>query len=348
MAPPPPFELEHYLTQAIIDAIDHALMGRSSTQSTFGTNIDCPMCVARGEARPDRRKRCGVKRDAGGVGIHCFNCGFKTRWQPGQRLPANLRDFLAALGVPSLDLDKLILQARLAAMASATSHVRAPILPPTGFPARSLPPGSRPLMDWAADACTDPDYLATVEYLLSRGSTITKHADAYWSPEMPRRLIVPFHHRDAVVGWTARAIDPGADPKYLSEVPSDYLFNNHVMEIRQRKYVLVTEGAFDAISIKGVATLGAKISAGQAAWLKATGKTVIVIPDHDAGGKRLVDCALQHGFNVSFPWACRWWTAEVKDPAEAVKKCGQLFVLMSIVKSAFSDPAEIRLRQMAM
>lgn len=335
----------------IWDAFDRHYVGKRRRRSSGFTDINCPMCISRGESA-DRRYRCGVAPSADSVGINCFNCGFKTGWTRGRRLGRDLKEFLLAIGVPEVELARLEAMAALMHRHTSSVGTSPPVLPPLSFPAAPLPPGARSIHDWLAEDCEDPDFLDAATYLLSRGDDVAKWPSYMWTPStkdgMNRRLVVPFIHEGEIVGYTARAIDAEIQPRYLGSKPPDYLFNSAVLRVRSRKYIVLVEGAFDAVAIDGVGLLGSTVTDRQAAWLKSTGQTVIVVPDQDKAGEKLIDVALKHGWSVAFPRAIGsrpWWDGQVKDVADAVQRYGRLWTLMSITETSTADASQVRIKQ---
>jgi len=95
------------------------------------------------------------------------------------------------------------------------------------------------------------------------------------------------------------------------------------------QYAIVTEGILDAISINGLAVLHNEISNDQAQQLKQLYREIIVVPDQDKAGLKLVEKAIEHGFNVSIPK----WDDKVKDVNDAVQKHGKIATMLSIVNN---------------
>ncbi len=339
-------------------AITSALSGKRRTSNTNFINVNCPMCISRGETA-DRKQRCGIKNDHEGIGIYCFNCGFRTRFSPGSTLSKQMRQFLEGIGVPSREVQHInhkALQYRRMIANSPEAMAVIPTIHRPNFQASSMPPGAQTLGEWAAADVNDPDFFEAVEYLYSRGDVIANAMEYYWTPDtengMNRRILVPFRFNGNIVGWTGRLIDKASDrfPKYWSSVPSHFLFNNEAMN-SDRKYLIVEEGPFDAIATDGVATLGAKLTEEQAHWLNTCGKTIIVLADRDKSGQRLIDHALHHNWMVSFPklkdghGLKNWWSDEVKDAAQAVNEYGKLYTVRSIVESATESKIEINVKR---
>lgn len=340
------------------DTIIRSLPGKQRKSGTRFININCPMCVRRGE-RADRRMRCGVRHNAPGVGVHCFNCGFKTIWRPGELLSRPMQDFLDSLGVSAIEVKRLNHRAMTyRGMLTSTPETLA-LVPQTfvpNFVSNSLPPQAQSFARLADQGCADPNFLEVVEYLYSRGEEVSGATNYYWTPStdhgLNRRVIIPLLFEDRVVGWTARAIDNGTTPKYFSDVPANYLFNNRVLGLRNRRYVILTEGVFDALAIDGVGMLGANLNPQQIAWIKGSGTTVILLPDRDKRGAQMIDVALHHGWRVAFPSLKsghgNWWEPDVKDAAEAVKRYGRVWTLMSIIETSTADKIEINVKRKLM
>ena len=74
--------------------------------------------------------------------------------------------------------------------------------------------------------------------------------------------------------------------------------------------------------------------------LNKLNKDIIVVPDRDRAGSKLVEQAIEHNWSVSLPT----WSKEVSDINDAVYKYGRLYTLYSIVNEAEGSPLEIRLK----
>jgi DNA primase len=162
----------------------------------------------------------------------------------------------------------------------------------------------------------------------------------YWSPNpaFSDRLILPFWYNTKIVGYTARRITNNR-PKYLSEQHPHFVFNLDAQDPLNR-YVFVTEGPFDALSINGVALLTNNIADQQARMINRLGKEVIVIPDQDTAGLAVIKRAIEYGWSVAFPT----WEPDIKDCADAVLRYGKLFVIVDVIKTAERHEATIRIK----
>lgn len=331
--------------------------GPRKRNSGGGFHINCPLCTSRGEGQ-DRRFRCGVKPDAGGVVIHCFNCGAKTRWRPGETLSKTMQAFLQGIGVPEYEVKRLNHKAfsyRSLFEKSPEAMLLIPDAVRPSFETTSLPPGARSFEHWASQPDVPTDFIDVATYLYGRGDVIANGATYYWTPNpgrhfMNRRVIVPLTFEGRTVGYTARSVDPVSTQRYQMESQPNYLYNVSALTAPKRKFVVLVEGIFDAIAIDGVGLLGARLNPQQAAWIKSQGKSVILVPDRDHRGSSLIDVALENGWRVAFPgmnWAgvLNWWDEGVKDCADAVKRYGRAWTLLSIIESSTDNKLEINMKR---
>ena len=105
--------------------------------------------------------------------------------------------------------------------------------------------------------------------------------------------------------------------------------------------VIVLEGVFDALSINGLAVLHAEINDAQVRLIRSLGRDVVVVPDQDEAGMRLVDRAVELGWAVSMPD----WPADVKDVNDAVIRWGKLATLLTIMQAKETSKIKIELRK---
>jgi hypothetical protein len=203
---------------------------------------------------------------------------------------------------------------------------------------KPLPDECKSINEWVQEGCQDPDLTAVIEYVLDRGMQYDWY-NWHWSaaPGFRDRIIIPFYQDGKVVGYTGRKIKPGK-PKYLTDSQSGYVFNIDAQHY-SRKYVIVSEGQFDAIAIDGVAIMTNEPNDAQIARLTALGKEIIVVPDRDRPGAKMLKSAITNGWSASLPP----WGDDIKDAAEAVKKYGRLYVLAAILHYKVSGEIKINL-----
>jgi DNA primase len=95
------------------------------------------------------------------------------------------------------------------------------------------------------------------------------------------------------------------------------------------------------MAVDGVAILGNEISDEQIDIVNSLKREVIVLPDWDVAGQRMIDAALENDWTVSFPV----WRETCKDAGEAVERYGRLFVLKAIIDAKESNSLKIKLKK---
>ncbi len=332
----------------IQDSVLQLLPARKKTGQNGWTSFNAPCCTHNGESA-DTRGRGGIKTNAGAVSYHCFNCGFKASFVPGRHLTFKFRKLLSWLGADDLTIRRLVIDAvRLKELVAPEELAKEPEQEIV-YEERQLPEQARNVVELAnfyiiGDYNNVPaELLAAIEYVHRRDIDLGKY-EFYWTPEeaynLHRRVIIPFYYRGKIVGYTSRAIADGIKPKYWSNHPADFVFNLDNQQ-PSSKFVVVCEGPFDAMSVDGVAINGAEISDIQVEQIDRLQREVIVVPDSDRAGRKLVDRAVEAGWTVSFPV----WLETCKDINEAVVKYGKLFVLKAILEARETSRLKIELKK---
>lgn len=317
---------------AIQNAILQLLPARRKRSSNGWISFNAPCCYHRGESA-DQRGRGGVIAGAdGSISYHCFNCGFKISYRPGWHLGYKFRRFLSWLGADENTINRLVIEA-----VRIKDIVAVPVedieRPEIKFPARQLPP-DLDLVD------SDP---VALQYCIERKINLDRYpllVSKKIEHNLNRRIIIPFTWQHDLIGYTARTWDHNIKPKYFSQYEPNYVYNVD----RQRtdsKFVIVVEGPFDAMSIDGVAVLSNECSETQADIIDQLDREIILVPDRDRAGDRLITNALEYGWSVSFPV----WHETCKDVNEAVVKYGKLFVLKSILSYRETSKLKIELKR---
>lgn len=292
--------------------------------------------------------------DDGGVSYHCFNCQFKTGWQPGRHLSYKFRKLLTWLGADDNTVKRLVIDA-LRIKDTISPDIVAKVKEEYVVKPRPLPKEAvsfselltfHELNDWeGANQFHD-----AVQYLYKRKIDFKKY-EFFITQEtfsnMHKRVIIPIYLNGQVIGYTGRAVDDNVKPKYYNSYENNVLFNLDNQH-KDSKFVIVTEGSFDAMAIGGVATMGDHVSESQADMIESLGKEVIVVPDFDMKevrgrevwtGENLVNAAIEYGWSVSFPI----WKDTVKDVSKAVEVYGKLYTLKSIIDATESSRLKIEL-----
>ena len=97
------------------------------------------------------------------------------------------------------------------------------------------------------------------------------------------------------------------------------------------------------MAVDGVAILSNTINDTQAEIIERLGKRVIVVPDFDRSGQRMIQDAIAYDWEVSFPT----WSETCKDIGEAVEKYGKLFVVKNILDNTQANKLKINLMRKA-
>jgi hypothetical protein len=310
----------------MIDLVSY-LPARRRPSASGWVSFNAPCCEHNGESR-DRRSRGGIKTSDAGWSYHCFNCGYTASFIIGRTLSFKARKLMSWLGVPAEEIERINLESlrhrNMECLLSDRQRV-ANQLQSIEFEDRDLPADTMPLS------------AAAQSYLQARNMPVDY---PFLYKTMPRPgVVIPFTYDSQVVGHATRFLDDRT-PRYINDTQPGYVFGTD-LQGRDWRYVLVVEGVFDALSIGGLAVLHADINDAQARLIRSLDREVVVVPDQDAAGMRLVDRAVELGWSVSMPD----WPAEVKDVNDAVIRWGRLATLITIMQARETSPIKIKLRK---
>jgi hypothetical protein len=261
--------------------------------------------------------RGGIKTTPNGsFSWHCFNCGYTASFVLGRNLTFKARKLLEWLNVPTEEIERINLESLKHKSIEGLLGERQEIvnkLQNIEFEDRDLPADTQPLSDTG------------LAYLHNRKLPMDY---PFLYKTMPRPgIVVPFTHDNQVVGHTTRFLDDRT-PKYIQDIQPGYVFGTD-LQGADWQYVIVVEGVFDALSINGLAVLHAEINDAQVRLIRSLGREIIVVPDQDEAGMRLVDRAVELGWSVSIPE----WPAGIKDVNDAVIHLGKLGCLLTIMQA---------------
>lgn len=189
------------------------------------------------------------------------------------------------------------------------------------------------------DATVVTDQKDCVDYIASRGFT-TQNFSFYYAPSMKTRIIVPIRYQNKNIGFVARGMHKEIKPKYYAQVQPGSLFNLDAQHW-SRKFVILVEGVFDAIMLDCVAILGSEISTKQKQQIDALNRKVIIVPDRDRAGSKLIDQACDWGWSVSMPP----WHDGIKDVNNAVLKYGKILTMQAILKHTHDTSTKIKINE---
>ena len=333
------------IRDSIVSAWEKHDRCKYSSNGWISSNSVC--CHHRGH-RKDSRGRGGLMVSPdGSVVYHCFNCNFKAGYYPGKPLGFNMRKFLIWLGYDESVIRYFVLQAMREYESAYESDPTKIDINSITFKTIDLPKSSKSFVYWANNMSRiDPkkhnDFYSAITYASDRCVDLSKY-DLYWTPDteasMHKRIIIPYTNRGDNVGYAARTVSK-SNAKYIVKKNSGYVFNLDKQQ-RNRKFVIVTEGTFDALCLDAVATMSSDITELQAEYIENLYREVIVVPHWDKSGKFMLNKALEYGWNVSFPV----WREDCKDINDAVMKYGKLFVLKTIIDSTEHSSLKIQLME---
>ena len=317
----------------VSDLLTAYLPSKRKTTPSGWTSFNAPCCHNNGNTT-DTRGRGGLISEGDVISYHCFNCGYKASWQPGRSLSYKFKKLLEWCNTPDSEISKLALD--VMRINEGVEVAERKIELPT-FETVPLPPDAVKIADIKD---FNKFSIAILEYMAVRNLNLDD-TDYYWSPSLGYRdrLIIPFYYEKRIVGWTARTITEDKKPKYLTETQPGFVYGLDEQGYN-KVFVIVCEGQVDAIHVDGCALGGSEINDQQAMLLNRLAKDVIVVPDRDSAGSKLVERAIELGWGVSLPE----WSQEVNDIGDAVSKYGRLYTLYSIANAAESSPLKIRLR----
>ena len=317
----------------VSDTITAHLPGKRKTTPSGWTSFNAPCCHHNGDSA-DKRGRGGLISEGDTVSYHCFNCGYKASWQPGRPVSYKLRKLLQWLNCSDDTITKLTFD--VMRINEGVEVAERKIELPT-FETVPLPPDAVKITDIKD---FNKFSMAILEYMSSRQLNLDD-TDYYWSPSLAYRdrLIIPFYYEKRIVGWTARTVAADKKPKYLTETQPGFVYGLDEQGYN-KVFVILCEGQVDAIHVDGCALGGSEINDAQALLLNRLNKDVIVVPDRDKAGSKLVGQALELGWHVSLPD----WDLDINDVGDAVQRYGRLYTLYSIANAAESGTLKIRLK----
>lgn len=308
---------------------------KQTSSGWYSFNAVC--CGHRGH-RADTRYRGGIKFQGNNNWLmHCFNCNYSCSFTLGKSINDRTKQFLLWCGVDTDQIQRWSLESlqhKDILDYTQPSKQRDPIK----FKSKDLPDGE--LLD-----LENPSHLRFIEYLERRNIKYDSYPfmitpdDNTINGRNKHRIIVPYTYKNKIVGHTSRYLD-NRTPKYINDQQPGYVFN---MDIQKPDWqvCIVTEGIFDALSIDGVALMHDDISIEQAQMLSTLNRRIIVVPDRDKTGLKIIDRALELGYSVSLPN----WHADIKDTNDAVVRYGKLPTLLSILEAATNSKIKLELQR---
>lgn len=312
------------------------LPGKKKQTSGGWYSFNAVCCHHRGH-KADKRNRGGVYVDGYNFTYHCFNCGFKCGFTLGKNISKNTRQLLSWCGIEDTQIsrynieslqNKDLLDIVIAKKQRSKIKFKECPNPKNAVKLDKNNIQHKKYVDFLASRkidVSDFDFLITPDDTGRNGN----------------RIVIPFTYNNKTIGNISRYLDDRV-PKYLKEQQHGYVFG---IDQQKREYesCLVFEGVLDAIPFNGCALLHDDISEEQADILLGLNKKIIIVPDQDKAGLKIIEKALSYNFYVSLPD----WGPGIKDANEAMNKYGRLPVLISILQHATSSKIKLELQRKA-
>jgi hypothetical protein len=311
----------------MIDVVSFLPAKRKQTSSGW-ISFNAPCCPHQGENN-DRRQRGGIKSTPDGSwSYHCFNCGYTCSFILGRNLTFKARKLLQWLNVPGEEIERINLESlkhkSIAGLLTDRQQV-VEKLSSIEFEDCDLPADTQTLNESAQ------------EYLQNRNISLDY---PFLYKTMPRPgIVIPFTHNNQVVGHTTRFLDDRT-PKYIQDIQPGYVFGTDLQR-DSWQWAIVVEGVFDALAINGLAVLHAEVNDAQVRLIRSLGRDIIVVPDQDEAGMKLVDRAVELGWSVSIPT----WPNGCKDVNDAVIRLGRVGCLLTILENRETSRIKIEMRK---
>lgn len=326
------------MTQVAETILNHWKQNFPTKLATKGWHAGNAVCCTHNGETKDTRSRGGfLLTENNGIVYHCFNCQYKASWRPGLHLSYKMRKLLSWMNMDENQIRLLVFEAMKNLDTEVVHQERQQS--EIQFEPRALPQGAS-IKRWI-ELKTDNENLQDVIYYIERRGFRLSDFDWYWSHESgyERRLIIPYTWHNQVVGYTARSIDYlQGRGKYISQISSDYVFGMDQQQ-KDSKFALLVEGPLDAIAINGLAIGTNEVSDKKAEIIDSLGREIIVVPDQDKSGVKLIDAALKYGWSVAFPE----WQSDIKDAADACQKYGRFYTLKTILGTKVQNKLKIEL-----
>lgn len=295
--------------------------------------FDAPCCTHNGETR-DRRSRGNIIFSSSGISYNCYNCQYRASWKDSSPIVGKkITNLISWMGASNDEIYDMKNQMRTMFNDGDQPRIKRTEYVHLSFNDMDLPKNAKKIDYWLNQENIPEDFLDVISYLHKRGNRLFYNDTYYWTPikeyNLNRRVIIPFYWENKLVGYTARSIDPNEKIRYLNFKQQDYIFNTEKIK-EDHKFIMVTEGPLDALSINGIAVLGGNMTTKQVGWLKQQKKEIIIIPDGDSVGGNLKKIAIKNSWTLARP---DWLISKTyKDVADAVKNLGAAYVVADIIK----------------
>lgn len=288
----------------------------------------------------DYKVRAGFKIESDVIGYNCWNCGASFRYEEDSgHMSKNARKILSNFGIDETEISSVINSSFFHSEKKTDEKITLKALEKinTQTPTIQLPPLSFKLGEHSDHL----DYqLKLVMYLEKRKIDITKYPFFYsLEARYINRIIIPFYRQGKLIYWQGRAVDDSENRRFENAmVPREaVMFNMDELTAYSKAPLFVTEGAFDALIVNGLALAGSKLTPAKLELLSKTKRRLIFVIDKDKNGAALARDVLDRGWEITF----------VPNGADDINKCAQRFgvawTIVELFKNIPKTPSETQL-----
>lgn len=314
--------------------LDYWNRAKTKNNSSGWISRNCPCCVNRGQ-NPDKRGRGGIKIvDGENLVFNCFNCLYTASYYIGKPLYPKFLKLLEWMGLDERTISQLKLE-NLRLISDSVS------LPTNIIQKRELKSIELPQPIELLD--NQSKYSKHIDFLNRRGFTPNDFSFLISDNIIYRnRVMLPFILENTIIGYSARSIINDEKMRYIMKMNVPFVFGLDFVK-PEYEWVILSEGLFDALSVKGLAVMHNEINEDQINLINDLQKRIIVVPDLDKAGlsksnNSLINTALDNSWDVAFPeWDC-------KDINEAYIEYGPLFVIKHILDMTTSNQTTIKVK----
>ncbi len=309
----------------LIENIIRAYVVLGKRAATGFEPTKCPICH-------DYKARLGIKFENETIGVNCFNCGFDARYNEGDTsFSEKFEKMLKGFCIPQEELDKalgeyFVKAGGLKVKKAESREITLESLSKKEFnfstPEIELPKGSK-LVD--LENPTNEE-INIIEYLLNRKIDLFKYR-FFHTPERPNEVIIPYYRNGRIIYWQSRAISGDSRYDGPSRSKESVFFNYDELHKNYNLPLFVLEGAFDAMSIDGIALIGSKLNETKTELLNRCKRRKIFVLDKDKNGRKLGLEVIEYGWDVAF---C---PDGYRDVNKAIQETSRLWTIKSIMDS---------------
>lgn len=323
----------------ILETIYNLLPPEKKQRNNKWIAFNAPCCEEYGHENPDKKSRGNMLFTDDSCVYNCFNCHYTTGFKVGQYMSKKFTDLLYWMGASSKEINDLRLMIREYNESNTSGIIQKEIVKKREI--RKIPKNYKSIQESLCEGEKSKTFQKIVQYIYQRNPRLLEWSTLYWA-EKNESFLIECKEYDETVGYSLRSIDDNSKSKYLHYIPYGYVYNFDNL-LKDRKYEILVEGELDAQAIDGIAYLGSTLTDDRLKRLIpfVNDKELIICPDRDNAGKKIVDQVLEQDlpFSIAFPN----WDRGIKDSEEAVKKYGRLYTIYTILNSKEKDKALIKM-----